>query len=56
MPFFMFLTSKNPLVALSNETCALTSRKHVVEQGLNVRKSSGKHKLSFELLHFSLEK
>ena len=38
--------NKNELVALFNETCALTSRKYVVQQGLNVLKSSAEnHKL-----------
>ena len=49
--FLCFLPLKNPLLATFNETCAFTSRNNVVKQGLNVLKSSEKHKL-IELLRF----
>ena len=40
-----FLPLKKPLVATFNEMRALTPRKYVVEQRLNVLKSSEKHEL-----------
>ena len=40
--FLNFLCSY-PLAAPFNETCTLTSRKYVVEQGLNVLQPSEKH-------------
>ena len=50
--FEVFLHLKGPLVANFNERCAITSRKYIAKQGINILKVSQKHKLL--RLHFSV--
>ena len=45
MLYLSFLSLKKTLVATFNETCTVISRKYVFEEGMNVLKSSEKHKL-----------
>ena len=43
--FEVFLHLKEPLLATFNERSAITSKKYVAEQGINILKVSQKHKL-----------
>ena len=43
--FEVFLHLKGPLVATFNERCAITSKKYIAKQGMNILKVSQKHKL-----------
>ena len=43
--FQVFLHLKGPLVATFNEECAITFRKYLAEQSINIPKVSQKHKL-----------